>query len=742
MDRKNFLIGKGENLTSDVIVRPGGQPKSPPYSFAEAKKRLTPQISGVVVDMDDLPDSACPDDNAVATLTINPEYIAKSFYPANLLRKIGLEAIGSRPRRITPDKRSREREPVEQYTTDLFVIGKRDSFRKWQENLDEWTSNSPESQDLVSIESISTPMASEKVKGVIGDAEKAVFEVVLHTDQLLGETQILDSFGSYLEQIGVEFEFRKRFYAGGLCFLELVAPESRAGDIAEFTIVRAIRKMPPLRMLRPAIRSSDVPSQSITLPDLGPLDTNTRVAIFDGGIPDNHPITQWATPFDTTGLGNKTAEFLEHGVGVTSAFLFGSIEPLQIPAQPFAGVDHYRVLDDEPGGNPFELYEVLERIQSILKSKPYDFFNLSLGPQLPIEDDDVHAWTAVLDEHLSDGSTLATIAVGNDGESDEQLGLNRVQVPSDCVNAVAVGACDTPGDDWQRAPYSSVGPGRSPGLIKPDIVEFGGSVQRPFLTVDASEDAKLLPTGGTSFSAPACLRMGAGIRAHFGDSISTLAIRALLIHSAESSELPRHEIGWGRLARNIDEIVLSGDDTIRVIYQGTIDASKCVRAPIPLPDSGLEGKVSVSATICYATKTDPHHPGNYTRAGLGISFRPKDTARKKPEQLHANTKSFFGKQRVGQTKIELRNDAWKWENCLHQSKNFLGKSLSNPVFDIHYNSRLESHGHNSSTPLNYALIITVRAKKVPTLYNDVIVKYRNQLEQIRPIVDIPIPLTT
>lgn len=641
------------------------------------------------------------------------------------MRKVGLEAIGSKPRRVTPEKRSRDRKPEEQLTTDLFVVGKRDAFRKWQENLDEWSSASHEGRDLISIESISTPKTSEKVKGPVGDEEKSVFEVVLHTDQLLGETQVLNSFEAYLKEIHVKFEFRKRFYAGGLCFLELVTPENRISDIAEFTIVRTIRKMPPLRMLRPAIRASDIPSQTITLPLVGPIDANTRVAIFDGGIPDNHPITQWATPFDTTGVGTKTNELLEHGVGVTSAFLFGSIDPLQTPDQPYAAVDHYRVLDEQPGQNPFELYEVLDRITTTLKSKPYDFFNLSLGPQLPIEDDDVHAWTSVLDEHLSDGSTLATIAVGNDGEGDEQLGLNRVQVPSDCVNAMAVGSCDTPGDDWQRAPYSSVGPGRSPGLIKPDIVEFGGAVQRPFLTVDASEDAKLLPTGGTSFSAPACLRMGAGIRAHFGDSINTLSIKALLIHSAESNELPRHEIGWGRLARNIDEIVLCGDDTIRVIYQGTIDASKYVRAPIPLPDSGLEGKVSVSATICYATKTDPHHPGNYTRAGLEMFFRPKDTARRKSGQVHADTKSFFGKQRVGQSEVDLRNDAWKWENCLHQSKNFRGGSLSNPVFDIHYNSRLESHGHNANTPLNYALVVTVEAKRVPTLYNDVIAKYRN-----------------
>jgi hypothetical protein len=34
----------------------------------------------------------------------------------------------------------------------------------------------------------------------------------------------------------------------------------------------------------------------------------------------------------------------------------------------------------------------------------------SLGPELPIDDDEVHAWTAVFDDYLSKGGCLATVA--------------------------------------------------------------------------------------------------------------------------------------------------------------------------------------------------------------------------------------------------------------------------------------------------------------------------------------------
>src|SRR3546814_9997640 len=78
------------------------------------------------------------------------------------------------------------------------------------------------------------------------------------------------------------------------------------------------------------------------------------------------------------------------------------------------------------------------------------FANFSIGPYMPMDDDEVHPWTALIDKHLATGKTFATIAVGNDG--DKAWPECRVQPPSDMVNAIAVGACDTTSDAWQRAP--------------------------------------------------------------------------------------------------------------------------------------------------------------------------------------------------------------------------------------------------------------------------------------------------
>src|SRR5262249_32424169 len=138
MTKPNFLLAKGERLTKDVIIKIGGQPKEAPYTFAEARARLKPMLADVAHRLDTLPAAACPDDSAVASVTLNPEYVAKSYFPSDLLRSVGLTSVGSRPKRVTPQKRSRGREPGETITTEMFLIGTRTAFRDWSQDIGQW----------------------------------------------------------------------------------------------------------------------------------------------------------------------------------------------------------------------------------------------------------------------------------------------------------------------------------------------------------------------------------------------------------------------------------------------------------------------------------------------------------------------------------------------------------------------------------------------------------------------------
>jgi hypothetical protein len=72
------------------------------------------------------------------------------------------------------------------------------------------------------------------------------------------------------------------------------------------------------------------------------------------------------------------------------------------------------------------------------------------------------------------------------------------------------------------------------------------------------------------------------------------------------------------------------------------------------------------------------------------------------------------------------------------SKNFRATSLSDPVFDVHYNARRGGASDRAAKPIPYALVVTVEAKHVPDLYSKIALRYRTQLEELRPVIQIPI----
>jgi len=314
-------------------------------------------------------------------------------------------------------------------------------------------------------------------------------------------------------------------------------------------------------------------------------------------------------------------------------------------------------------------------------------------------------------------------------------GNARVQVPSDSVNALAVGAADSAGASWRRARYSALGPGRAPGVVKPDVVAFGGSTREPFVCVDANGEVHA--TCGTSFASPLALRAALGVRALFGDMLSPLALKALLVHTAE----PGHtltEVGRGRIAQPIAAIAACGDGEARIVYQGELTAKKYLRAQIPIPtDLPQTGKITITATIAYSAEVDPADPGNYTRSGLDVVFRPHRGKFKKPTDTAAMSASFF-KQLEYETEEELRKYAQKWDTVMHAQTTKLISSLDNPTFDIHFNARTAGQDLVSKNKISYAMVITVSCGKVPDLYDRVLRSYATQLQALQPVINIPI----
>lgn len=736
MTQINFLLGHGERLTVDIKGPKRGGKKVEVYSFAEAKTRLVPKFRETTSVLDTLPQEACPHDFGVARLMLNPSYIAKSFFPTGLLRAVGLKSVGSQTVRITPERWSKKDTPRECTTTEFFVAGKRSAFQNIVQRINEIEDGSDEALDLAHIESFSSFTSEDRVRDY-GSKKERFFEIGIHLLPNEESTFIQVGFEIYAKRLDIKVYRDLSFQAGNMWFVPVEGTHSSIAKLAEFVFVRVVRLVPKLRGLRPLKRSSEVPI-ICQMPTEQPLSSVPKVAILDGGLPKIHPIGPWLRSYrilDTNAHDDPSG--IEHGLAVTSAFLFGPIHPGGLAQRPFAYADHLRVLDKDSGTeDPLELYRTLGFIEQVLLSRQYEFINLSLGPDLPIEDSDVHAWTSVIDDLLSDGETFMTIAIGNNGGMDRDSGNARVQVPSDCVNAIAVGASNDVSSLWARASYSAFGPGRSPGVVKPDLLAFGGDGDKYFHVLSAGKKPTLTPQLGTSFASPYLLRNAVGIRAILGTDLSLLAIKALLVHSAEHANHDKLEVGWGKIPEDLMTIITCPSGIARVVYQGELKPGKYLRASLPIPKAGLNGRIKLKATFCYASPIDPQDASSYTRAGLDIVFRPNDSRIEKGKS-NPVTKGFFDMKRYA-TEEERRSDIGKWETVLHAEKSMLGSSLNGPVFDIHYNAREAGAATTGADKIKYALVITVEAPKHEDLYNEILRSYQSILLPIQPQISLPI----
>lgn len=736
MADRNFLLGRGERLTQGIPPLNSGGPKKHPYNFEEAISRLAPKAEELVKGLENLPALACPRDEAVGIITLHPSYMAKSFFPEGLLASAGLRSVGSRSTVIKPEKWARKGPPEEVETVEIFVAGKRKNFADLAELL---VGNDFDSiaHDIIKVEDFRLFHTGERIKNV-DHTGKQKLEVAIHTNGTGASQYILEGLQNFFKKVGGNLDFDRGISVAGLSFFPAIADYEAVKNMEQFSYLRVIRQMPTLRTFAPMFRNKGRNYFfKCDIPDIAAVDPGLAVAIFDGGVPSGHSyLDRWVDRRKSKNLKKPLKDGLEHGLGVTSAFLFGPFVKGTMAPTPYANVVHYRVVDENLASDQ-DLFDVLPRIKTILERNEHEFVNLSIGPDIPINDNEVEVWTSVLDTYLSSGKVFATIAVGNNGESDPDLGLARVLVPSDCVNGVAVGATDKVCEGtWQRAAYSCIGPGRSPGVVKPDIVAFGGSEGHPFYVLGLDNPGYAVPQQGTSFAAPLTLRMAAGVRSHFGKELSPLAIKALLINKSKNLGYGQIEVGWGKVPNAIDDLVVCSEGCVSVVYQGELEPKKYIRAQIPVPVN-ITGDITISATLCYASETDPQDTCSYTRSGIEVIFRPHEE-KIDDDAKQAKSSSFFSQSKLYKTESELRKDAHKWETALHAKVTKRGTSLKNPIFDIHYNAREFGGDAKKPSPIPYAMVITIESKVNKKIYDDVLRRYRHQLEPLVPVIEIPI----
>jgi hypothetical protein len=724
---RNILLSNGQALIGKLSWPKGGGDKWHPYSIEDARKVLHPQLKAVEDAARRLPARYAPRGEITAQLVLHPCYLAKTYFPAGLLRGVGLSILGSRQTtaklRVPPKGETDVSE-----TASIFVSGTAEEFSVMDKHLLESNVASSQAQ-FVRIESIHVYSGVERLRLDPQTRWPNHFHITLHSEE--SDAEVLLAFTQLVKELGGEVAPRGFRFVPGLAFVGVQLPAQHVGALANFSRIRLVRSMPLLQeewqlqgKLSRTFKSLSVPTDPVR-------STAIRTAIFDGGTANAFPA--YVTEFASATLPAANAKDISHGVNVTSAFLFGNVDPKHSVLQPpFCRAEHHRVLPTKD--SPEQALDVLDRIISALRSarvagKPYRFANISLGPVATFFDDDVHEWTSRLDIELSDGATLCTAAVGNNGIHEGELG--RIQPPGDAVNLLAVGAATSVKKKWGRAPYSAFGPGRSPGFVKPDVVAFGGCDSEPMPIFNPLAGG-VVAAAGTSFASPLVLRTAVGVDVLSRSTFNPITLQALLVNACEFRRGHlRSDVGWGRVPLDPDAVLYTPLDVVRVVYQGTTVPGTPQKAPIPIPNNlPPESSVKISATFCYRAPIDSAHAINYTRAGLWVRCY------KAPKK----SLPLFGSG-MYKSESKLRSDSMRWDTVLHNSRMVAVDELSSPYFHINYQVRDESEAVNPSDvlPMPYALVVTIQAPGI----NDLLARVQAQYPVLQALtVDARVDIAT
>lgn len=761
------LLVNGEALKLDVQApNGGGGDKYEPQTVEQAQATLIPQITEATETVAGLPQTLRARNRVYVEAKLLPNYLAASYFPAELLAHVGASPVGSRAdigEYVTKTKRTTEQ------TRRLIFAVSDDGLLELRRLITDGGRNRTEDQafgQIRELEEISLPRESDVLRSFEATAPDSsdlpVWEAVLHPlTSRLGEPvplddETLDRWMSLITSEGGEIHRDYIRRVGGLTFTPVSLRSSQVARLARFNPLRVLRPMPAIR---PRPRFGTRSGQGLGAPSTQqPFQTNVTVGVFDGGVDTaRRGSSLFSIPTHDLTTEAPDPNELIHGTGVTGAVLYGLVNPGDSAPQPPLPVESYRVLPAPHLPGDLEGYWVLDQIKEAVETKGHRLVNLSLGPALAVEDDmEPNRWTSELDQLAWDRDVLFVVAAGNDGEADKNTGLHRVQVPADMANGLAVGACDAPAPEkpWGRAPYSSMGPGRHGSRVQPLGVQFGGADQRMFNVLQS--DGTFLEASGTSFAAPVTTHALADLVTKL-PRVNSSVLRAFATHFAERPRQHRKlqvEVGYGRQPLSYDEFLDCNANEAHVLYIDEIERGDLLGYQLPVAEPATTD-IQVQLTLAYASPVDPAQPTEYTSASLELalrphhlvhSFRPPKGASAKSRQLNMRseeartllaqgwtpsqeptTKTLTPAK--GNSENDLR-DSGKWETVRHFRATLKAGEVELPRLELSYIARRSGALDNSPTKVPFAILLSVIGdSESRDMYDSV----RSRFSALRPV---------
>lgn len=758
---KRLILGNGEQYVRPQQKKSHGRASPMPRSYAQARDRVLDDVQRALQDVRELPTEKRFPDEVVLCLRLHPDMTAKSYDPHGIFTAVPhLDNVGSRSYRIATQRVAQTKRikrlleaRIEDVTGRMvFVRSTDEGFRKFIEALDRSPRRLSDEfkTDIQRIENFNTLTAEEQLLGFPEDWDGGRVEIVLHPSRVAEESQS-HFLGSLFQDENLMRSLNIAHYSDGPTFISTQLTRA---------ILERLAGANPLRNVHPFVFGGfdnlrSAPSFPAPKPPLGETQSTIKIGMFDGGVDPNHPLLQrYVEQDDALSIKTVADEIsIAHGTAVAGVILYGALNEKEtnspLPTPPVT-VASFRVL---PTSNPadIDLYECIDVIERVVPArKDLSIYNLSLGPRGPILDDSISRFTYALDALAAGHKVTFVVAVGNDGEAGDKL--NRIQVPSDLVNGLGIGAYTIRNGEPVRALYSCIGPGRECGKLKPDGVAFGGCDLMPFHLVSSIPGQKVL-SYGTSFAAPLVSSVAGQIEAAFDRSNALLA-RTLLIHTAaHPTGDPDLELGHGIIQQRIEDVLGCGDTEVTILFQGELVPKKMMQLPIMVPAEVISaGTVNIRWTIASLPSVSARHPADYTSSCIEDTFYPhcdvyvysktddrgkKFTKRLNVEENVDEVSALFAdgwtrsdlpspeSDNEYPTEEENRSLKYKWEPVVRRSVSKQCDSLNDPFLVLH------PIGRNGATErFDYAAAITISA---PGFSGDLYTQVLRQFSALQPI---------
>ncbi len=397
---------------------------------------------------------------------------------------------------------------------------------------------------------------------------------------------------------------------------------------------------------------------------ISPNSNFPKICIIDSGIQEGHRLL--APAIDSTSsisyVPNDTDTFDKvlgggHGTRVAGAVLFPSgIDSTVASIQAPFWIQNARILDHE--NNLSSQLNEVDLMRTIVdRFKPTKIFNLSVSNGRPETHVHMPIWSATIDKIIWENDVLFFIAAGNISANSNNSGIpgvlnyinqginypdflkdakSQITNPAFSCFSITVGSiCDSEFENETfkclaeknyPSSFSRSGPGLW-GMIKPDVVEYGGDfvidkATRNNVIIHEQASPNLIRSTrdngpavgndvvGTSFTTPKVTHIAATLQNLYPDE-SCLLYRALIIQSAKipsiATNIPEFIYHYGYGVPDLENATTNSKERVTLYNSGTVNPKNSniylIKIPKELSRPGYDFDVLIEITLSY--KAEP-----------------------------------------------------------------------------------------------------------------------------------------